>query len=87
MSAGNLASGLFFSHRGHLYTVNLQERPGKCWAWSYVLHDIEHPEQVQITGRATRLHPRSQRGQNILHAAGGVEGRLTHPKRDSSYQP
>jgi len=41
MSAGNLASGLFFSHRGHFYSVNLQERPGKCWAWSYVLHDVE----------------------------------------------
>lgn len=30
-----------------------------------MLHDLEHPAQVEITGRATRLHPRSLRGQKI----------------------
>jgi eukaryotic-like serine/threonine-protein kinase len=30
-----------------------------------MLHDLEHPEQVQITERAMRLHPRSQRGQKV----------------------
>jgi eukaryotic-like serine/threonine-protein kinase len=30
-----------------------------------MLHDVEHPAQVEITGRATRLHPRSQRSQKI----------------------
>ena len=33
-----------------------------------MLHDLEHPDQVEITGRATRLHPRSQRGQKIRRA-------------------
>jgi hypothetical protein len=26
---------------GTSYSVNLRERPGKYWAWSYVLHDID----------------------------------------------
>src|ERR1700675_3451068 len=30
-----------------------------------MLHDLERPEQVEITGRATRMHPRSQGGQKI----------------------
>jgi serine/threonine protein kinase len=30
-----------------------------------LLHDLEHPAQVEITGRAARLHPRSRRGQKI----------------------
>jgi serine/threonine-protein kinase len=30
-----------------------------------MLHDLKHTEQVEITGRAARLHPRSQRGQQI----------------------
>lgn len=33
-----------------------------------MLHDLEHPDKVEITGRATRLHPRSQRGQKIRRA-------------------
>ena len=33
-----------------------------------MLHDLEHPDQVAITGRAMRLHPRSQRGQKIRRA-------------------
>ncbi len=33
-----------------------------------MLHDLEHPAQVEITGRAARLHPRSQRGQKIRRA-------------------
>jgi len=33
-----------------------------------LLHDLEHPDEVAITGRASRLHPRSQRGQKIRRA-------------------
>jgi hypothetical protein len=41
MSGTNLTSNLLFSHRGHTYTIKLHEHPGKRWAWSYVLHDVE----------------------------------------------
>jgi serine/threonine protein kinase len=30
-----------------------------------MLHDLEHPEQVEITGRASDMHPRSQQGQKV----------------------
>jgi serine/threonine protein kinase len=30
-----------------------------------LLHDLEHPDEVEVTGRAERLHPRSQRSQKI----------------------
>jgi serine/threonine-protein kinase len=30
-----------------------------------MLHDLEHPEQVEITGRGSRMHPRSQQGQRV----------------------
>jgi serine/threonine protein kinase len=30
-----------------------------------MLHDLEHPEQVEITGRVSRMHPRSQQGQKV----------------------
>jgi serine/threonine protein kinase len=30
-----------------------------------MLHDLEHPEQVEITGRGSRMHPRSQQGQKV----------------------
>ena len=60
-------------HLEELVLHAIERRPGDRYASAAaMLEDLEHPENVHVTGRAHRLHPQNLRSQKFRRAAGVV---------------